>query len=287
MIKVIASDMDGTLVSDQGILAQTAQTIRNAQKNGIKFLVSTGRVYEDAIDQLNDVNLKCDVLCMNGAELRDPEGKIQYQLELEQSVVKNVLAILEKNNLYAEFYTSEGIYSTSSEEVILDAVKSKLQFFLPSLTDKEALKQVRRHKEYTKLKRIDPESLYTKNLKIFKILSFSSDIKLIETLRADLNNDKSFSISGSFPINLEITHPKANKGLAVSEYADRNFTSKDQVMVLGDSFNDFSMFTQGFGFPIAMENAIDELKEISYDVTDNNNQDGVGKAIRKYVLKGE
>ena len=53
---------------------------------------------------------------------------------------------------------------------------------------------------------------------------------------------------------------------------------KDEVMVLGDSFNDYSMFTE-FKNSYAMKNAIPEIKEIAGFITDTNDNDGVAKAI--------
>ena len=57
---------------------------------------------------------------------------------------------------------------------------------------------------------------------------------------------------------------------------------KNEVIVLGDSFNDYSMFTE-FIETVAMENAIPEVKEIAKYITDTNNNDGVAKAIRKVL----
>ena len=53
-------------------------------------------------------------------------------------------------------------------------------------------------------------------------------------------------------------------------------------MVLGDSFNDYSMFTE-FKNSFAMENAIDEIKEIAAYITDSNDNSGVAKAIYKMI----
>ena len=55
---------------------------------------------------------------------------------------------------------------------------------------------------------------------------------------------------------------------------------KNEVIVLGDSFNDYSMFIE-FENSYAMENAIPEIKEIAKYITDTNNNDGVAKAIYK------
>ena len=57
---------------------------------------------------------------------------------------------------------------------------------------------------------------------------------------------------------------------------------KDEVMVLGDSFNDYSMFTE-FKNSYAMKNAMDEIKKIATYITETNNNDGVGKAIENLL----
>ena len=60
----------------------------------------------------------------------------------------------------------------------------------------------------------------------------------------------------------------------------------DQVMVLGDSLNDYSMFSLDFGATVAMENATPEIKEIAKYVTKSNREDGVAYAIDK-MLEGD
>ena len=74
-----------------------------------------------------------------------------------------------------------------------------------------------------------------------------------------------------------------SKGNAVKELAERLHLSLDQVMAIGDQGNDLSMIkTAGIG--VAMENGIDEVKKNAQFITANNNESGVAKAIRKFVI---
>jgi len=64
--------------------------------------------------------------------------------------------------------------------------------------------------------------------------------------------------------------------------AERMGLKRDEVLVLGDSFNDYSMFTE-FTESVAMGNAIPEIKEIAKYITDTNGNLGVAKAIYKVL----
>lgn len=63
MIKVIASDMDGTLLGDNHKVApETVEAIREAQAAGIRFMIATGRSYNGAMEELKDLDLGCDFI---------------------------------------------------------------------------------------------------------------------------------------------------------------------------------------------------------------------------------
>lgn len=65
MIKVIASDMDGTLLGDNHKVApETVEAIREAQAAGIRFMIATGRSYNGAMEELKDLDLGCDFIVL-------------------------------------------------------------------------------------------------------------------------------------------------------------------------------------------------------------------------------
>ena len=77
MIKVIASDMDGTLLGDNHKVApETVEAIREAQAAGIRFMIATGRSYNGAMEELKGLDLGCDFIVGSGAEIRNPKGEI-------------------------------------------------------------------------------------------------------------------------------------------------------------------------------------------------------------------
>ena len=88
------------------------------------------------------------------------------------------------------------------------------------------------------------------------------------------------AVASSFFNNLELTDKKAQKGHAISRYMEKLGYRKEEVMVLGDSLNDLSMFQAGFGAAVAMGNAHEKILEAAGYITKTNDEDGAAFAMR-------
>ena len=92
MIKVIASDMDGTLLCDDHRIApDTIAAVKEACAAGIRFMVATGRGYEGAMAELDGTGIVCDYILGSGAEVRDPQRKIVKECGHRNGVVQRDL----------------------------------------------------------------------------------------------------------------------------------------------------------------------------------------------------
>ena len=89
----------------------------------------------------------------------------------------------------------------------------------------------------------------------------------------------------AFPTTWRSTPPGVTKGSGLKTLADTLGLAMNQVMACGDSGNDLAMI-QAAGYGIAMGNATPDVLAAARYVTDDNNHDGVAKAIETYVLKG-
>ena len=105
-------------------------------------------------------------------------------------------------------------------------------------------------------------------------------LKMHEYLSAELSD---LVITTAIGNNLEINCKEAVKGNALMKLADHLGLSPESLMACGDNLNDITML-KAAGLGVAMGNAKDEVKAIANYVTDDNNHDGVAKAIRKFVL---
>ena len=118
-----------------------------------------------------------------------------------------------------------------------------------------------------------------------KIVGVSSNFELLAQCERDLRAalaDQA-SVTRSQPYYLDITHPLANKGVALSELAKLLAVPLAEIAVIGDGGNDVAMFERS-GLSIAMGNASPEVQRAADFVTDSNSEEGFANAIERFIL---
>ena len=282
MIKLIASDMDGTLLNDDHMISEeNLKAIRKAQEMGRHFTIVTGRDYGAVKPYLDEYNLKCECILSNGAEYRDVDGNIIESVYMNKTSVKIVFDILNEANLCIQLMTNKGSYITNKESD-KKAIIERFKLFNPKMTEEEVIEFVESFHKQRGMKEIDNiYKILEDDIEILKIVTFDNDEKLIARLKDKLRESTSdLAVASTFSNDIEISDIEAQKGLILAKTIKKMGIDKSEVIVLGDSFNDYSMFTE-FENSYAMENAIPEIKEIAKYITDTNNNDGVAKAIYK------
>ena len=262
MIKLIASDMDGTLLNDEhDIDIETVEAIRKAEEAGIIFAISTGREYESVKCVLDKHNIKCQCVLSNGAEYRDEDGNILEVININDVTAKDIMYILKENNLTARIFTDKGVYTTSSEEDALQEVTYRTLSFNPEMSMEEAREQAKKEPFFVSLQYVkDIEEFFKQDVEVRKFVAFHKDINLIDTVKKKMGRLEGLAVSSSFRDNIEITDKNAQKGIILEKVAGKLGINKNDVMILGDSFNDYSMF-EIFEESVAMKNAIPEVKK--------------------------
>lgn len=282
MIKVIASDMDGTLLSSQhDITEENVKAILKAKELGVHFIVATGRTYDGVKPFMDKHGISCEYILMNGAEFRDEDGEIIESISMDKGKVREILSILFEGKFSIELYTDYGSYTTNSREEALEEMVYRVQNF-DKITDyEEALEAAKKHEYFKQLKYIDDiEEFLESDIEIKKIITFNKDVELINNTKNVLNKIGGLAVLSSFITNIEITDEKAQKGYILKKVTEKMGIKNDEVIAFGDSFNDYSLFTE-FEKAYAMDNAIPEIKEIAKNVTDSNDNSGVAKGIYK------
>lgn len=287
MIRLIASDMDGTLLNnDHDIDIETVEAIRKSEEAGIIFAISTGREYDSVKVLLDKHNIKAQCVLSNGAEYRDEDGNILDVINIKEESAKKIIEILDKNKMSARIFTEKGVFTTSTREMALQEVIFRTMSFNPSLTEEEAREVAENLGFFTCLQFIDDlDKFFEEGVEVRKFVAFHSDIELIDKMKKVLGEIEGLAISSSFRDNIEITDINAQKGIILEKVATKMDIAREDVMILGDSFNDYSMF-EIFEETVAMKNAIPEVKAIAKYITDSNDNLGVAKAIYN-VLNNE
>ena len=280
MIKLIASDMDGTLINSKHEISEGNLTsIRKAQEKGITFAIATGRDYKMVKPFLDKYNLKCEAIVMNGAEYRDEEGNILGSISIEKYKVKLIIEEILKVTRIIELYTNKGVFVYKISEEEIEASINRIKQFNKWMSRESILKVLNElRKQMTEFEVEDIDKIIDSDTIFYKIITFDDNKEVIRKLKEKIGEIGGLAVASTSEYDIEVNDEKAQKGLILSKVAKIKNIENDEVMVLGDSFNDYSMFTT-FKNSYAMENAINEIKEIATYITDSNDNDGVAKAI--------
>ena len=261
MIKVIASDMDGTLLCDDHRIApDTIAAVKEACAAGIRFMVATGRGYEGAMAELDGTGIVCDYILGSGAEVRDPQRKIVKECGIGMELCREICEEVKEFPISIVFLTNmtrEEVVKTSEYRRAIESVKVVSDF----------------------------EEIEKAGIPVFKLFMFSHDLELVRRVTKHLEKNPKIAVASSFESNVEITDARAQKGPILKEYIESLGYTMDEVMVLGDSLNDYSMMSMDFGATVAMGNAVSELKKAAKYITKSNDELGVAYAIRELLKK--
>lgn len=285
MIKLIASDMDGTLLdSDMRISPENASAIKAAMEQGVEFIVATGRNRPEAIHPLEQVGIECAMVTLNGAQVFDKTGNSLFTVPIEYDTVFNILDLLEERDIYYEVATNHGLFTQDKNQRV-ELFVTHLGESMPHLTRETALDMVKAQLEHLPIHYVDDirQHLAENKLEVLKIICFhKEEAKVLVPVAKELEGFGYLAITSSGANNLEINHRDAQKGIAVAHVAKKRGIALDEVMTIGDNLNDVSMI-QMAGVSFAMGNAALEVKEYAKYITDTNIEDGVGKAITRAI----
>lgn len=278
MIKLVASDMDGTLLGTDGkISAGTAEAVHRLQARDIRFLVCTGRAYQDAKLPLDEAGICCDMICMNGAMTFDRYGRQTGRKPLLRAQVEEILECCRGEEVLFDFMTENGSCTISTEE---DFEKAFRHHCLLPMAGDYTLENLK-----SRFRFIGKEALFQNGTSVYKMSVMSLDPQVLAKIREKCyRNIEDLAIASSDATNLEITHIEAQKGNALIRYAMAHGIRLHEIMALGDSENDRSMLSLQLGYTLSMENGMDSVKHVARCQTRSNDRDGVAYAIETLVL---
>lgn len=272
-IKMIALDLDGTTLRDNHeISPRTVAAFKEAMDKGVHIVISTGRVFTALPKQLFTIEGLEYVVTSNGAQIT--------RLATMEKIYENYLDPLEVEKI-AEILKGKDY----SIEVFVDGT---------AYIDEIEFNEVRDHGSAYR----DVNYILTTRHPIPDILTFlvthKDRIENINVNFEDLNEKKkmwpvfgaldNITLTSSFIHNFELGGATTSKADALKFLMDKLGITKSQLMACGDSPNDGRMIDLA-GIGVVMGNASEQMKEKADYITDGNNDDGVAKAIEKFVLE--
>lgn len=280
MIRLIAIDMDGTILSpDHTISQKNKKAILDAQSNGIEVMIATGRSFSEAFDPISSEGLNLSYICLNGADVRNKYGELLSATHIDEDDIKKITSILDAHEIDHQLFVDTIVYTKSIEGPIDAFIQlAEVAGQVPPVD--EIRQEVMKRVEEDALIQVDSfdELIEQRGSEIYKVFGTSFDREKLDKARAELNSLPGLAVSSSGAGNLEITHIHAQKGIALENYAKSKGIAMEHVMAIGDNYNDLSMMERA-GRSVAMGHAPDDIKAACTTVTTTNENDGVGLAI--------
>ena len=261
--KLIAVDMDGTLLNDGGhITPKTVAAINSAISRGVIFTVSTGRPIQGVEKYNSLLNLKAPLITYNGAMI-------------VRSDTKEVL--FSKTLLYGDAIK---ILNCGIEMGVTLCVWAHNQLYCNVLNE--------RTDYYKSLSGVEPILIDD-----YEALAKSGITKILWYDEADVIADVQTKLNGLFekvtyctskPIFLEFFHSDVSKAEAMKRIGEICGVKREEMIAIGDGYNDLPMIEYA-GLGVAMANAPDGVKRrADYVTAHSNNDDGIAEVIDKFVL---
>lgn len=269
-IRLLVVDLDGTVVgASNQISARVKQAVQAVQAQGIPVAIATGRMYQSARRFHTDLGSTLPLMSYQGALIKDPaDDTLHHHWHLPKVYAQQLL----------EFYEQPSVRDEVSVHFYID----------DQLYVREITAETEAYAQRSGIEPIAVGDLRTLlDADLTKILAQSSNVELIDDLLAKLRQrytPTELYLTKSVDIFLEATHPEVNKGNAVRYLAENILGLRaDQVMAIGDNFNDFEML-QYVGIGVAMGNAPEGVRAIANWVAPSVEEDGAAIAIEKFIL---
>lgn len=289
MYKLIAIDLDGTMLNKYGIITQnTKDVIKKVQEKGIEVIIASGRTINSVKNFSKEINSENYFISGNGAITYDIKNdKILYENVLSKNKAQQVIKICEENSIYYSVYTENGIITKNLNYNTLYYYKENLNKEEKEKTHINIVQDVYNYIE-EKDEKILKIMICDNNQLVFKsILKKIKEITDIEILDVSHMSRKLIK-QGTEEIALEyfyteITSKNVDKWNALEMLIEMLNITKEEVITIGDNANDVKMI-QNAGLGVAMGESAPYIKEQANIVTESNDNDGVAKILQQYLL---
>ena len=289
MYKLIAIDLDGTLLNSYGQISEKNKlALNNAKEKGIQIVLASGRTTDSVKSIANEIGVQNYVICGNGSLIYDlQKEEIIYDKFIEKKKALQIIDVCEKNSIYYNIYTEN--------MVIAKTLNNNVLFYYQENANKPDSKK-------TKINIVQDIYEYVKNLEnqnILKITISDNDVIIFNSIIRKLREVKDIDVldvehmsrkiikTGTEESKLEyyyteITKKDVDKWYAIEFLMENLNINSNEVLTIGDNVND-KLMIENAGCGVAMGNSAPYIKDISDLVVANNNEDGVAEAIEKII----
>jgi Cof subfamily protein (haloacid dehalogenase superfamily) len=275
MIRLLAIDIDGTLLDSRGRLpAAHREALADASARGIAIALATGRSYHFTQHVVDALALPVTLIVNNGAVVKDAGGTTILRQVLPRGAARDILAATEG------YEDSVAIVFDRSDD--RQIVSERMDWTHPHRKG-----YYERNKAFIAIAATLADALTEDPIQVM----FNGGVARMRTLAAFLRtlpNPDRFSVSlteyelRDFSL-LDVNAAGCSKGSTLERWATASGFSRDEVMAVGDNLNDIQML-EFAGTAVVMGNASDAVKASGFRLTGSNDEDGLAAAIQALAL---
>lgn len=285
MYKIIAVDLDGTLLNSYGELTiKTKRILKNAKRKGIEVVIASGRSIDSIKSIAEEIDSSKYIIAGNGAVIYDRiEEKNIYENFIPKEKVIEIIKLCDENNIFYNVYTDKAIIASSLRFNVLYYYKENLN------------KEEKKKTHIVLVENIENYVKQMQNESVMKVLICDSDksvfnsimrrislVKDVEVLNLSYMSRKTIR-RGTEQISIqyyytEISMKNVDKWYALEFLLNKLKVEKTELIAIGDNWNDRKMIQEA-GVGVTMKDSNTELVEIADMVADSNNNDGVAKIL--------
>lgn len=262
-IKLLALDLDDTLLnSKKDVSPEDFAAVMKAKEKGVSIVLATGRAAAGATEYNNLLGIGDYTIAIGGSHIITKDGKTIFSRCLPPEATKEILAFADEKGYYCQIYPCDGNHYFKKRTYRTDSYEEKCRY-----------------------EGIESEEYFKKDdLQIAKILIIVNEEDMEPVRRLILQNFSDVSVEFSQAEYVEVSSPKASKGVALAFLADYLGIKREEVMAMGDSEIDSPMLEYA-GVGVAMKNAYESVKKAADYVTENDcDHGGVAEAVNKFIL---
>jgi hypothetical protein len=271
---MLVVDIDGTLIGpSRRVTPRVKAAVRAALDAGVLVTLATGRWFRSAQPVAADLGLELPIILHNGALVKDSlTGEILDHCHLPLDLAAGALEVIRRHGLqpivYENAFAGEWLLAGPRE---LDTPSTER--YLSSKA------QLRRVPLDALLAEGDPLEL------VVAEVAEKADPLVAELERGLWRTVTSMSLAAPEARLVEILAPDCSKTNAIRRLGGRFGIGLDEVMVVGDNFNDLDMI-EAAGLGVAMANAPARVRERARWVAPHVEADGLALAIERFLLDG-
>ncbi len=271
-ISLVATDLDGTLLlQNKHISKRTYDVLKKANENGVHVVIATGRSFSALPESIFKIDGMRYVVTSNGANIIDlKDNEVIYKNCIDAAQIPKIINFLKGRPYILEVFTGGKAYMSKSD---YDRFKTRTIDFRPI--------------EYVLHTRIPVDNIFEftqKNCSSIENININFDrLSDKPKVHEELLKFDNITVTTSFDFNLEIGGNTTSKGDALNFLTQMLGLTSKNVLSIGDNPNDSSML--GFSeIAVAVENAHEDIIKLADHITSSNDEDGVAKAVEKFVL---